>query len=178
MSSKKTTFEQVKLAMEKEKIGTPEYLLKKREALNKWLIWVNDYSSILCASYQFVCEDCGSKDHIAYQCKYNIDPALASYNRDEFKSLVDMKVLEFVLFTGCLELLAFMRKIQKESQELDDTYKQVYPIYSYCYENFIDNALVITARERISTAMEKRNLLQGQKAEVEATPHLNHQITS
>ena len=82
-----------------------------------------------------------------------------------------MKVLEFVLFTGCLELLTFMRKIQKESQELDDTYKQVYPIYSYCYENFIDNALVITARERISTDMEKRNLLQGQKAEVEATPH-------
>ena len=74
MSSKKTTFEQVKLAMEKEKIGTPEYLLKKREALNKWLIWVNDYSSILCASYQFVCEDCGSKDHTSYQCKYKIDP--------------------------------------------------------------------------------------------------------
>ena len=67
MSSKMITlFEQMKLAMEKEKVGTLGYFTTRQKTLNEWLIWVNDYSSMLCVSYQFVCEDCGSTDHINY----------------------------------------------------------------------------------------------------------------
>jgi hypothetical protein len=82
----------------------------RQKTIEEWLRWVNDYSAMLCSSYNFVCEDCGSQDHINYQCEDIVDTVLASYNRG-YKFYVDMEVLELVLYTGCCELLARMRNI-------------------------------------------------------------------
>jgi hypothetical protein len=113
-------------------------------------------------------EECGSQDHINYQCEDNIDTILASYNRGN-QFYVDMEVLELVLYTGCCELLARMRNINEKNKALDKIYGVVYPIYSYCYDNFSSNALVISCHERISTVVEMTNLLQdSQKKEEDA----------
>jgi hypothetical protein len=114
---------------------------------------------MLCASYNFVCEDYGSQDHINYQREDNIDSILASYNRGN-KFYVHMEVLELVLYTVCYELLARMRNINEKNKALDKIYGAVYLIYFYCYDNCSSNALVITCHERISTAVERTNLLQ------------------
>jgi hypothetical protein len=88
MSLEITSFEQMKLAMEEEKFRTYGYFSMRHKTLEEWLRWVSDYSSILCASYNFSCEDCGSKDHINYQCEYNVDTVLASYNRSDNSMLI------------------------------------------------------------------------------------------
>ena len=64
--SSEMTFEQMKLAIEDKKYMGMSSLLKRLKALEELLIWVNDYSSMLCASHKFTCEFCGSIDHINY----------------------------------------------------------------------------------------------------------------
>jgi hypothetical protein len=170
MSLKITRVEQMKLAMKEKKFGTFAYFSTRQKTLEEWLRWVSDYSFLLCASYKFIfiCEYCGSKDHINYQCEYNVDTILASYNRSN-KCYVDMEVLERVLYTGCYELLARLSNIDEKNKALDKIYGVVYPIYSYCYDNFSSNALVNTSHERSSTAVERTNLLQdSQKKEEDA----------
>ena len=145
-------------------------LLKRNKALEELLIWVNDYSFMLCASYKFTCELCVSIDHINYQCENNIDTVLASYNSSD-KCYAHAEVLEFVLFTGSIKVLTRMREIKEESKALDRIYGVVYPIYSICHDNFLENALAITFHERISAAMEDPNLLQDSREEEKEDAH-------
>ena len=99
MSSKITMFEQMKLAIEDKRDTNISSMFKRHMTLEEFLMWVNDHSSILCASYLLSCEFCGSIDHINYQCKYNADTVLANYNSgDKFNA--GMELLEFVFFTG------------------------------------------------------------------------------
>ena len=154
-----TIFGQMKHAMEEPKVGTFGYFTVRQKTLSEWLTWVDDYSSMLCASYKFVCEDCGCTYHINYQCKSSYDTALASYNREEFKLFVDVEVLELVLITAFDELIARMKDIKKKSKALDRIYEAVLPMHAYCYKNFIHNALVLTTRQRVLPTLERRNRL-------------------
>jgi hypothetical protein len=79
--SSEIAFEQMKLAMEEVIPLTMGYFTMRRKVLKEWVSWLKYYSYILCTSYNFSCELCGSKDHINYQCK-NIDDTILAYNGD------------------------------------------------------------------------------------------------
>lgn len=123
MSSDITTFQQMKSIMEESKGWILGNIHKRQGILKEWLTWVDKYSSTLCDSYQLCCDYYGFPDHLNYQCKYNFDTELANYNRDEFKCLAGEDTLQFVLFSGCKELLFHLRDIQVESKPLDMIYK-------------------------------------------------------
>jgi hypothetical protein len=106
-------FEQMKHAIEEPKVGTLGYFQVRQKTLSEWLTWVDNYSSMLCASYIIDCEECGCSNHFNYQCHFNIDPAIPSYNFDQFKKIVDVEVLEYVLLTACDELIARMKNIRE-----------------------------------------------------------------
>ena len=102
MSSEMTVFEKMKLAMEETRDKSISSLMKRHGIIKGLQIWMDNYSSMLCASYQLQCEDCGSKDHLNYQCEYNVDTILATYNSSD-KCHASMELLELVLYTGASE---------------------------------------------------------------------------
>jgi len=165
----------MKLAIEDKRDTNISSMVKRHRTLEELRIWVSDYSSMLCASYLLTCEFCGSIDHINYKCKCNIDTMLASYNSGD-KCNASMELLEFVLFTGSLEVLTRIRDIEEESKALDKIYGVVQPIYCLCQDNFRDNALVITCHERISAAMKVPNLLQDSREEEEEDVHRSEPV--
>ena len=121
-----------------------------------------NYSSMLCASYQLQCEDCRSEDHLNYQCEYNVDTVLATYNSSD-KCHASMELLEFVLFSGVGELLAHIRDIEEEDKALNMIYGEVHPIYCYLQDYFHDNALIKDVHERASAAMKTLTFCRTQR---------------
>jgi hypothetical protein len=89
-----------------------------------------------------------------------------------------MVILERVLHTNCYEFLACISNTNREDKVLDKMYGIVYLIYSYCYENFTDNALVIASLERISTAVKEPNLFQESQEKKEEDVHRSGHTTT
>jgi hypothetical protein len=128
MSSEITLFEKMKLAMEETRDESISSLMKRYCIIKGILIWMDKYSSMLCASYLLPCDNCRSEDHINYQCEYNVGAILETYNNcDKFHA--SMELLEFVFYTGAGELLARFRDIKEEDKSLDLIYGEVHPIY-------------------------------------------------
>jgi hypothetical protein len=67
-----------------------------------------------------------------------------------------------------------MQNINETNKALDSIFGAVYLIYSYCYDNFSSNALLITCHERISAAVESTNLLQDSQKEEEDSHRSEH----
>ena len=154
MSSKMTTFEQTKQAMEEKRDQSKTSIHMRYTILQEWLSWVSYYSSMLCASYQVICEDCGSKEHLTYQCEYNFDPVLATYNSSD-NCNASMEVIEMVLYRGAHELHPIY---ELKNKKFEMIYREVHHIYDFCYYNFRENALLINYSKRISTALEETEL--------------------
>ena len=93
-----------------------------------------------------ICVDCGSNEHLNYQCKHNIDLVLATYNITNGCN-ASMKVLEHMLFLGALEIIVPIRNIKVSNKTLDTIYGTVH-------------ASVEDFHERITTALEKNELVQ------------------
>ena len=142
MSSKMSKFEQmIKLEMEETRDKSISGLGKRYDALKGLLIWVDNCSTMLSAFFLIECDKCGGKDHFDYQCDCNSNAILATYNSDD-KCHASMEVLEFVIFTGASELLAFTRGIEEKGESINDIYDTVRSIYNCCLDYFGDNALI------------------------------------
>ena len=116
MSSKMSKFEQmIKFEMEETRDKSTSGLTKRYDALKGLLIWLDNFSTMLSAFFLIECDNCGAEDHLNYQCDCNSNTMLATYNRND-KCHASMEILEFVIFTGASELLAFMRDIEEKGE--------------------------------------------------------------
>ena len=187
MSSELTPFEQMKLALYKtgkslaiEPTNSKEWLswvdnyntlfALEDNFFMEWLSWVDDYSSMLHASYPMPCEECGSKEHFNYQCKYNNDPILASYNTSK-KCTASITDIELVLFKGTFELLLRISYIKVLRKALEMIYSAVHPIFSFCKRNFGENPHIKDRFGWTYTAIEETKLLQDTRRNYEKYVH-------
>ena len=113
ISSKTTTFEQMKQAMEENIDQSIKSIHTRYTILQEWLSWVSYFSSMLCASYTMICEDCGSKEHLTYQCEYNFDLVLATCNSTD-NCNASMEVIKIMIYRGAHELLKWITNIKKQ----------------------------------------------------------------
>ena len=72
--------------------------------------------------------------HLPFQCDYNDNRILASYNRGRYDFDNFEQIEEFVAFKGAIEIASVLEKIDDASSKLEND-----AILKYCYENYYYN---------------------------------------
>jgi hypothetical protein len=83
--------------VDKRDISPPLAIDDKK--IKEWLQKLDKWSSLICEEYSITCQDFGTEGHFTYQCKYNYDPVLATYNNED-KCNASMEVIQVVLYMG------------------------------------------------------------------------------
>jgi hypothetical protein len=147
-----STQENLKYAMEEKRDKIPPLAIND-EKIKEWIALLDEWAPITCDEYFVTCKECKMEGHYAYQCKYNVDPILAIYNRSD-KCNVSIEVLQLVLYYGVDEVLHYMGDAWINDMVLGSAYRKLHPIHHACRDNFHDNALVMTIPERLATSKE------------------------
>ena len=118
---------------------------------------LNDMATEFCELHNITC--CFRKDykHSLYQCKYNSDPIIASYQECKFACHDIEQVEKYIAYVAAHEIDFLIDNFFATSHEAHVMKGHISILLQLCKKEFSDNVYV---KERILASMESTNILQ------------------
>src|SRR4051812_18931830 len=110
------------------------------------------YAESLCNIYDFTC--CSKTDHkqLPFQCEFNENDILSSYDKGVYDYFDVENIEEFVAFKGAYEIASLIEKYYDTIHKSENL-----AVLAYCFENYICNDYIEEFKNKMFASQEEAN---------------------
>src|SRR4051812_26888564 len=110
------------------------------------------YAKSLCHIYDFTCCSNIDRKHIPFQCQFNDNEIISSYDKGVYDYFDVEKIEEFVDFKGAYEIASLIEKYYDTIHKSEN-----FVVLAYCFKNYTSNAYIEDFKNKMFAAQEDAN---------------------